>query len=934
MSGRVLNVAHINVHSLLAPTHLDKLRGHVLQHEYDIVGITETWLNSSVLNDSIHIDNYTIARRDRDTRGGGVAFYIHNSLNFTLLHSSLNIEQIWIQLSFHSIKYAFGCIYNPNRLHLDNFFEDFEVAICMAQSISDETYCLGDMNINMMEPSRSETIRFRTILDALNLYQIIDSPTRIVGNTSTLLDLLIVDRTEGVLHYGTRSVHIADHELIFCAIMCAKPCRVPLLKNIRDFRNFNRELFLSDLQTIPLHNIYHLPNVNDKLSFFSEKLLNVINRHAPTRVIRITKKPAPWLTNNVRLLMSLRDKAFSKFKRTKLQQYWLEYKSLRNLTTLSLRTDKHSYLQSIVDGRNSKQLWKALKNLNVKISTNNDIPNALADCNAINRFFVSSAKSVDDDELIDHYNRNEFKPNTTKFSFKPIEMSDVTQIISSIKSSATGADGFNVLLLELCSPYIYPFITHIINSCLLTGAFPDEWKKSMVIPLPKVRPPSELSHLRPISLLSVLSKMVERIMEKQLRGHLETNDILPSMQSGFRPLHSCATAMLDVTDDIVKAADRGKVTLLVLLDYSKAFDTVSHKLLIAILKFFGLAEGALRLLTNFLSGRSQQVSIGCNISESLSVSSGVPQGSILSPLLFSIYSSQMPRLIQQCSIHMYADDTQLYYSFYPRDAMEACRIINNDLHSLYKGSSKLSLEINPNKSKVVLLGNISDDLKMSMKITMGGSDLVISESARDLGLHIDANLRFKSHVTSCIQKAFMNLRLIYQHRYFLSQHLKKTLCDSLVLSHFSHCDVVYGSCLDSIDIGRIQRVQNSCLRLIYSIRKYDRISHTLATAKWLNMANRRKFHFLSLLHNIITTKNPPYLYNKITFRTDVHHLNLRRKIYLVIPRHRLSLFKRSFSYNVPLLYNKCPDEFKELSLPVFRKRVFEWLFAEQCPILH
>lgn len=280
-------------------------------------------------------------------------------------------------------------------------------------------------------------------------------------------------------------------------------------------------------------------------------------------------------------------------------------------------------------------------------------------------------------------------------------------------------------------------------------------------------------------------------------------------------------------------------------------------------------------------------------------------------------------------MHMYADDTQVYFSFYPNDAIDACRIINDDLHSLHNASNQFSLMLNSSKSKVILFGRSSVELRMSLRIHMGGTDLEISECARDLGLHIDTKLRFKTHVTTCIQKAYMNLKLIYQQRQFLSCNLKRTICESLVLTHFNHCDVVYGPCLDSTDIGRIQRVQNGCLRLIYGLRKYDRISHTLVSAKWLNMSNRRKLHSLILYHKIITSKTPPYLYNKITFRTDVHNLNLRRKIYLIIPRHKSTLFKRSFAYNISSLYNDCPDTFKSSSLPLFRRQIYGRLWAEQ-----
>lgn len=195
-----------------------------------------------------------------------------------------------------------------------------------------------------------------------------------------------------------------------------------------------------------------------------------------------------------------------------------------------------------------------------------------------------------------------------------------------------------------------------------------------------------------------------------------------------------------------------------------------------------------------------------------------------------------------------------------------------------------------------------------------------------MGIIFDQDLRFRSHIYDCISKGFNILRILYQHRELFNQHIKKTLCDSLVLSKLNYCDSLYGPCLDYNTSVKIQRLQNTCLRFIYGIRKFDRISHKLKEAKWLNMSDRRLFHTVCLYQRIIVNKCPTYLYKKISFRTDVHTLNLRFKGLLTPPIRHTEFFKRSFSYTVAYHYNiTIPSSLKKVSTFTSFKRKFREL---------
>lgn len=487
-------------------------------------------------------------------------------------------------------------------------------------------------------------------------------------------------------------------------------------------------------------------------------------------------------------------------------------------------------------------------------------------------------------------------------------------------------------MIRLCCPLIIPHITHLVNSCLVEGVFPEIWKSALVCPLPKVSNPETLRDLRPISLLPVLSKVAERVISIQLTEYLSVFDVLPVTQSGFRPGYSCETALLKVTDDLIDAVDKGMLSCLVLLDFSHAFDTVNHSVLLAILEHIGFDATAVSLFRNYLINRSQSVRLNGSLSSPRTVLYGVPQGSILGPILFTIYTSNLLADLKYIKSHIYADDTQLYYSFPPSDWRVATSRVNEDLQQLFSKSLEHNLILNPAKSKVILFGpkRVCKEISTVFRVAINNINIPIVDKAKSLGLILDNTFRYRDQISLAIRNAYINLKKLFPFRHIFNEKVKRNLCDSFVLSQFSFCSPIYHACLDNISRNRIQKVQNACLRYIYGIRKFDHISHKLLSAQWLNMQNRRLLRILSLFHKIILTKTPPYLYNKIRYRTDVHNLLTRFRGRISPPVHKTVLFESSFTYQIYLLYNRLPLHFLSCSMSLFKSKIFQFLFLKQC----
>lgn len=926
-----IKVGHINVRSLLPK--INQIRSVLEDNQYDILAITETWLSRHISNNLVNIEGYRIVRKDRVGRAGGVCFYISKSLNFKLVECNDNIEQLWISVKTSNDITVYGVIYRPQTVEYKYFITNFEESVCNCIPVCERLVILGDLNINLLDVDSPSTIYLNSFLDTLGLSQVITKPTRITELAESLIDLIIVSDISVVSNSGSIELNISDHELVFCNLNINNKI-LPFSITFRDFTAFNIENFTNDLLAVPLYNIYGIEHVDLKVQYFNDCLVDLFNLHAPYKTAKISKPRKPWLTDNIKLLLSLRDKAKLKFKRTKKAAHWDYYKQLRNYTEVAIKNEKRAYFNSKFRTNDSKTIWKELKSLNINKQKHSDLPSHLKDPNIINNHFIDSVpkSNYNNSHLIDYYKNNTLKDMPASFDFSLVNDNTITDILYKIRTHAMGADGINLVMLKYCCPYVIPYITHIVNTCLITNTFPAQWKLAHVIPIPKVSDPLLPKDLRPVSILPTLSKILERVVYLQLTEHLNKYNILPAHQSGFRRAHSCTTALLKVSDDILEATDCNKITALVLLDFTKAFDTLQHSLLVAILHYIGLSKDAIKLIANYLANRTQLVKIDNNCSAVCSLEVGVPQGSILGPLLFCIYTSNFCNKLLHCKSHMYADDTQLYLSFNRDKAAEAVTKINSDLKIIEKVSKEHYLFLNPNKSKLILFGNkvtiagIVEDFSAKINDT----NIPFTHAARNLGLNFDNTFRFTTQITKYIQKSYLALKLLYPHRKYLSEKIKTLLCESLVLSNFSYCAPVYYPCLDVLTRNRIQRTQNSCLRYIFGIRRREHISHKLKDLKWMNMNNRLKLQTLCLYHQIILTKTPSYLYNKISFRSDIHNINIRNKNCITPPSHKTSLYERSFSYNISKLYNAVPVDIKQrLTVKQFKNQMSTYLYNNQ-----
>lgn len=610
-------------------------------------------------------------------------------------------------------------------------------------------------------------------------------------------------------------------------------------------------------------------------------------------------------------MIKLKKNAFQRYKKTRLAHHKRYYLDLKHVVNTAISNEKNAYYKYEMQqcGKNSKLIWNKVQKHKIINNSYTEIPNEIKDPNLINDHFLNSIPKIPiGPNTLSNFLQNQYNINEP-FKISLITPSDILTCINDLKSNAIGADNISAKMLKLSVPHCLGPLVNIINYSLETGIVPHLWKIALVTPIPKKDDPT-INDLRPISILPAPSKILERVVNSQLVDYLNSNKILPTCQSGFRKGFSCTTALLKITDDITRGFDNGQCTPLVLIDMSKAFDSLNIELLLAKLSFYKITNVALDWFSSYLLDRQQAVRL-CKQGEILlsdfkTTQTGVPQGSILGPLLFSVYTADIGSIIQNCSVHMYADDLQIYLNF-STDSLESINLanlhLNQDLQHVYQWATDNSLVINPIKSQAIMFSRSRFDTN-NFNIKLNNNEIEWKESVSNLGLIMDTKLNFDKHVSKICQSSFFKLKSIYEFRDSLPITTKLMLSDMIVLSVANYMDVVYGPYLTVFNTYRLQKIQNSCIRFVMSLSRREHTSQHIRASCWLTMEQRRLLHMSCLIHKILKTNTPTYLRDLMIRRRELHNVEVRNNNMLSIPQHNTEFYKNCFSYQAAHIFNK------------------------------
>ena len=786
-----------------------------------------------------------------------------------------------------------------------------------------ELLLLGDFNVNMFlsQPSWEST------LNMLGLQQLITSATRVTKSSSTLIDHIYTSDTSRVLKSCVLQVSLSDHYAVCCnwalkIDKCNKNQHTSI--HYRSFKRFNQDLFLADLCNTDFQNVYNHINPEDALAEWYGRFLCVLDRHAPLREKRIKQAQLPrWLTKEIRDAMALRDEL-------KRNKDFDGYRRQRNRVRYLVREAKKVSFKKMVENKSDTiSIWRALNAFTRPKQTTRCIP---ISADTFNEHFLSaSAKLLASqsnyrpcisDKLKDFC--DEKLPVHCSFNIPDITVFDVGKSISQMKNKCSfGHDGISAFFLKLSLPYIVEPLTFIYNLILRHGSFPNALKKAKVVPLPKSRDLSDPNNFRPISLLPMLSKPIEKHVHRHLNMFLESNNLFYPLQSGFRNRHSCHSSLSHMANSWLTSINKSEMTGALFLDFSKAFDLVSHDLLIKKLKTYHLSADSLSFFKSYLSDRSQYVFVNGKSSTEGTLKCGVPQGSILGPLLFSIYINDLPLNISQSHVHcsLFADDTTLDVSSTKSSIITSS--LQKALDDICNWCKENSMVLNPSKTECMLI-TTRQKLQLNpppLSLSINSEAIKQVKEHKLLGIIVDNQLTWQAHLDYVCKKISKNLFLMSKLIPLTDPPTRRLFYAAHVQSHIDYSSTVWDGCSDNT-LKRLNSLHRRAAKLILPKRS-DTTEERMRDLDMLPLRKHLLYNKGVFMHKVTHSSAPQYLTD--LFRPAASpYKTAERKLF--VPRPRIDMFKNSISYAGAHLWNDFPAHITLApSMSTFRARLFTHL---------
>ena len=875
-------------------------------------------------------------RKDRNRNGGGVLAYIKDDLSFNVredLNSSN--ETIFFEIFLpHSRPILIGIFYRPPND--SEFLKTFHSTIEYAKEFNNqEVYIMGDMNINMDKNNTNNTYirnEYNELCTSHGISQIIKSYTHVTKTSSSLIDHILTNSQEHISQSGVIETTFSDHFSIFCTrkITRNKYNKHKTIK-IRSLKNYDKDVYLEKLKDIKLPELDERSNLDEIYNIFVTQFSKIIDYVAPLREIRVKNNTPDWFDGEIMDKIRNRDKLNRKFKLSKSEEDGLHYRSSRNKVQTLINGKKKSYIQNSLqeNKRDSKKLWKTLKNLGlpsktkssskINLNINGELNSKPADiAEHFNNFYSTLADKLveklpgapnkfGDNESATYYQDTNIQENN--FVFKTVEQIEIAKILHKINNSkASGFDNIPGRFLKDGSDIISKHISDIFNLSVLLSKFPNQCKIAKLRPIFKKGSKLEAVNYRPISLLPLISKVFEKCIHNQLQMYVTDFNIIYKFQSGFRSDFSTDTCLSYLHDKILKGFDRGEYTGMILIDLQKAFDTIDHKILLNKLKNIGLSESAISWIRSYLTHRVTFVEIEGYKSSERDIKCGVPQGSILGPLLFLIYVNDMSQAVS-CDLLLYADDSCLTVTHKEVKYIEDT--LNNNLSSLCDWLVDNKLSIHLGKTESILFGTINKLTKANhLNIKYGKQEIEQKQKVKYLGVTLDNNLTGKSMVESILSKINNKLRFLYRKQKFLNKDIRRLLCNSLIQPHYDFaCSSWYPLLTQNLK-KRLQISQNKCIRFCLNLSNRDSIDLTkFNEINWLPVNKRVEQCICTLIYKYVHNNVPEYTEDIFTIK--VRKYNTRKPNMLTRPFCKTSNGQKAISYLGPKLWDDIPNDLKQ-----------------------
>ena len=948
MSG--INIVHINTRSLTKKlTEIETLLSNC-NGKLTALAITETWLKGPS-NDNIKLHGFNFISKSRSVkRGGGVGIFLNDDFNF-ILRDDLSrmlpyLECVFVEVPQENKRnLLIGSIYRPPNTDVSAFNAEFLNILVDINNQKMLNVCIaGDCNLDLLQTNHVDaTSEFITNLLSHYYNPVIRSPTRITTKSATIIDNIFINCNssyDGAIIYSDISDHLPVAIHIESKLSKNKTSNLITKRFLPQSKinEFNDALLLKSWLEVNQLSVNDDPSAS--YAKFIETYSELFEFYFPLKTLNLSHKMTPkteWITSGLMKCCSKKRLLYKRYMKRRTPESKEKFISYRNkLKTVLKRAEREYYHVKFTslkgDIRNTWKLLNTVINKNKKcvlaetfmkdgvlLSSKAEI------ADGFNQFFTNIGKEISSSVPTTNTHFSSYLSGSflNSFAFNYTNVYEVLNIVSCLKyKTSAGFDCIPVSIMKASISCIVEPLVNIINSSFRCGIFPDQLKIAKICPVFKDGKHDSFQNYRPISVLPSFSKIFEKVAYQRIESYLNFKSIINDNQFGFRSNHSAYMAVLDLYEKVSRAIDNNEYVMGIFIDIRKAFDTVDHNILLKKLEHYGVRGMALQWFKSYLSNRKQFVYFNGVMSATTSVIYGVPQGSILGPLLFLIYINDIVKCSKILHLILFADDTNLTYSNLNFQVL--VKTVNDELKKLSVWFEANKLSLNVKKTQIIIFGNKKITSNIETKIMFNNCVIEKVKQTKFLGIIVDENLTWKNHILHVSNKISRSIGVLNRVRYIFPTRTLHNLYYSMIHPHLLYCLIVWGNS-NFTTINKLVCLQKKAMRIISNSGYRSSTTPIFKKLSILKLTDLYKLeislYMFKCLHCLlpnVCNQNGPTLRPIMPQQTRANSILYN----FIQPGCRTTVRERSLALQGPKLWNSLPCSSKEiLSLNIFKNHI-------------